>query len=111
MSIQLEEKKVVKYILSTKAVSIDIADFENVVDGIQDEVILSQMFKVGVMQCACLAAGIHTRDARPTPPRIKTCCPDPTHKKQDLPRPALQKLTKPAGRSAAKLAVNSKVKI
>ena len=99
MSLQLEEKKVVKYILSTKAVSIDIADFENVVDGIQDEVILSQMFKVGVMQCACLAAGIHTRDARPTPPHGKTGCPAP------------QKLTKPAGRSGAKLTVNSKIEI
>ena len=69
MSLQLEEKKVVKYILSTKAVSIDIADFENVVDGIQDEVILSQMFKVGVMQCACLAAGIQP------PPSQENKCP------------------------------------
>ena len=46
MSLQLEEKKVVKYVKSTKSVSITIANFENVVDGIRDEEILSQKFKV-----------------------------------------------------------------
>ena len=48
MSLQLE-KKVVKYVLSTKTVSINIADFENVVDGIKDEEIKSQIFKVGLV--------------------------------------------------------------
>ena len=48
MSVQLE-KKVVKYVLSTKTVSINIADFENVVDGIKDEEIKSQIFKVGLV--------------------------------------------------------------
>ena len=46
MSLQLEEKKVVKFVKSTKSVSITIANFENVVDGIRDEEILSQKFKV-----------------------------------------------------------------
>ena len=99
MSIQLEEKKVVKYILSTKAVSIDIADFENVVDGIQDEVILSQMFKVGVIQCACLAAGIHTRDAHPAPRKNRLPRPAPQKASLAPPRRNLQNLWGAAGQS------------
>ena len=48
---------------------------------------------------------------RPTPPRPAEKRAAPLREKQALPRPAPQKLTKPAGRSGAKLTVNSKVKI
>lgn len=40
----------VKFVKSTKSVSITIANFENVVDGIRDEEILSQKFKVSNKQ-------------------------------------------------------------
>ena len=42
----------------------------------------------------------------PAPPRGKTGCPALPREKQALPRPALQKLTKPAGRNGAKLTVD-----
>ena len=53
-----------------------------------------------------LPNSVSTRDARPTPP-----CPAEKQaalprEKQALPRPAPQKLTKPAGRDGAKLTVD-----
>ena len=47
---------------------------------------------------------MYSRDARLAPSR-------PAPRKNRLPRPAPQKLTKPAGRSGAKLTLNSKIKI
>ena len=49
---------------------------------------------------------LNIRDARPAPPRGKTGCRAPPHEKQALPCPALQKLTKPAGRNGAKPTVD-----
>ena len=46
MSVNLEEKRLVKYALSTKAVSITIANFEEVIDCIRDEEITSRVFEV-----------------------------------------------------------------
>ena len=42
----MEEKKVVRYALSTKAISITIANFEEVVDLIKDEEITSRVLEV-----------------------------------------------------------------
>ena len=46
MPFDSEEKKVVRYALSTKAVSITIANFEEVVDCIRDEEITSRVLEV-----------------------------------------------------------------
>ena len=48
---------------------------------------------------------MHIRDARPALP-----CPAPSRPAKSKPCPAPQKMSKPAGRSGAKLTVNSKIK-
>ena len=57
-----------------------------------------------VIRSACI------RDAGPTTPcpapRKNRRCPTPPREKQALPRPAPQKLTKPAGRNGAKVTVH-----
>ena len=50
MSVNLEEKRVVKYALSTKAVSITIANFEEVIDCIRDEEITSRVLEVRLLK-------------------------------------------------------------
>ena len=49
MSANLEEKRVVNYALSTKAVSITIANFEEVIDCIRDEEITSRVLEVRLL--------------------------------------------------------------
>ena len=50
MPFDLEEKKVVRYALTTKSVSITIANFEEVIDCIRDEEITSRVLEVREVQ-------------------------------------------------------------